>query len=174
MGKIAKITVNKPEATRGKTVSRTRKKEGFKTASSSVDQVLQLQRSIGNRAVQKLVKSGIIQKKLNISQPHSQVPRIQRQCTRAAGTAIFNLYASGIGSGHSYIRQGARIDFSNWDNKSHTITIVPYGIFTSRSVTINPGGRAIMWAARTSVERSGTILDNVPRGRSVHDITVCP
>jgi len=176
MGKIAKIIANKPEAKRNSTVFRVRKREGFKTVDSPVDQVLQLQRSIGNRAVQRLLKAGLIQKKLSISQPHSQVPRIQRQCTRAAGRAIFNLYASGIGSGHSYIRQEVQVDFYNRDNQSHTITIVPYGIFTSRSFVINPGGRVITRASRTSVDRSGTILDNVPRGRSgsVHDITVCP
>lgn len=143
---------------------RTQKPHISQSPNSPVDDILSLQRTIGNRAVQRLIRSDL----------NSQVPSIQRQCSRAAGRVLFNLYASGIGSGYSYIRQGAGVDFYNRDNKPHTITIVPHGIFTSRSFVINPGSRVITRASRTSVERHGTILDNVPRGRSVHDITVCP
>jgi len=63
MSKGTKITARKSEVKRDNTVSRVRKNETFKTVDSPVDQILHLQRTIGNQAVQRLFESGMIKAK---------------------------------------------------------------------------------------------------------------
>lgn len=138
-------------------VYHTQTRKSVEPIKASDNPTMYLQRTIGNQALQRMVHS-----------------RIQRQCTQAAGRILFNLYATGIGSGHSHIRQNSPVEFRNWDNISHTITIVPFGIFTTRQFVIRPNAKVITFTSQTTSETSGSILDNVPRGRSVHDITVCP
>lgn len=55
--------------------SNTQRSEFFPSTNSPVDQILHLQRTIGNRAVQRLIKSGAIQAKLTIGQPHDKYER---------------------------------------------------------------------------------------------------
>jgi|GEM_PF-6115761 len=66
MGNISRIEVKKHEANSQNFVSNTRKPCCSKTRSSPVDRVLFLQRTIGNQAVERLVKSGALQAKLKI------------------------------------------------------------------------------------------------------------
>ncbi len=72
MRKKAKVTTKTSEAKRDNTVSRTQKKEKVKTKATPVDQVLHLQRTIGNQAVQRLFKSGALQAKLKIGRPNDK------------------------------------------------------------------------------------------------------
>jgi hypothetical protein len=69
MSKTNKINAKKTEAKRDNTVSRTQKKERVKTKATPVDQILHLQRTIGNQAVQRLFKSGSLQAKIKIGKP---------------------------------------------------------------------------------------------------------
>ncbi len=70
MSETTKITAGKPEAKRDNEVSLVQKKERVKTkAVPAVDNILHLQHTIGNQAVQKLFKSGTIQPKLKIGKP---------------------------------------------------------------------------------------------------------
>ncbi|MCZ7356846.1 MAG: DUF4157 domain-containing protein [Candidatus Methanoperedens sp.] len=69
MGNISRIEVKKHEANSQNFVSKTRKPCCSKTRISPVDRVLFLQRTIGNQAVQKLMKSGVLQAKLRIGAP---------------------------------------------------------------------------------------------------------
>lgn len=73
-------------------------KTGFDSSISPADRILHLQRTAGNQAVQRLIKSSVLQAKLRISQPHDiyeqeadrvaeQVmrmpePKIQRKCSK--------------------------------------------------------------------------------------------
>ena len=57
------------EVKRENSASKTRKIESPQSMSSPVDQVMYLQRTIGNQAVQRLIKSGALQAKLKIGQP---------------------------------------------------------------------------------------------------------
>lgn len=68
MGNRYRIEVKKHEANNKNFVSKTTKPCCSKTRSSQVDKVLFLQRTIGNRAVQRLIKSGVLQAKLTIGQ----------------------------------------------------------------------------------------------------------
>ncbi len=69
MSERVKVTTKAPEAKKENAVSQTRKTEASQSMNSPVDRILFLQRTIGNRAVERLVKSGVIQTKLNIGQP---------------------------------------------------------------------------------------------------------
>ncbi len=69
MGNRFRIEVKKHEANSQNFVSKTRKPCCSKTRSSPVDRVLFLQRTIGNQAVQRLIKSGTLQAKLRIGVP---------------------------------------------------------------------------------------------------------
>jgi len=68
MGEQIKVTANKPLSTKENSASN-KQKTGFRSQSSDVDQILFLQRTIGNQAVQRLIKSGALQAKLRIGQP---------------------------------------------------------------------------------------------------------
>ena len=68
MGERIKVTANKPLSTKENSASN-KQKTGFRSQSSHVDQILFLQRTIGNQAVQRLIKSGALQAKLRIGQP---------------------------------------------------------------------------------------------------------
>lgn len=62
-------TAKKPEAK--KTCSNfSRQNTGFNSSGPTVDMILQLQKTAGNRAVQKLIKLGALQAKLRIGQPN--------------------------------------------------------------------------------------------------------
>jgi len=68
MGERIKVTANKPLSTKENSASN-KQKTGFQSQNSHVDQILFLQRTIGNQAVQRLIKSGALQAKLMIGQP---------------------------------------------------------------------------------------------------------
>ncbi len=70
MSERAKVIVKSPEAERGNSFSKTRKSDFSQSISSPVDQILFLQKTIGNQSVQRLFKSGYIQAKLKIGQPN--------------------------------------------------------------------------------------------------------
>ncbi len=53
-------------------VSHTRKALFFQSTNLPVDHILYLQRTIGNQAVQRMMKSGVIQAKLKIGQPNDK------------------------------------------------------------------------------------------------------
>jgi len=68
MGEAIKITAKKPVSTMENSASNKRK-TSFRSQSSHVDRILFLQRTIGNQAVQRMVRSGALQAKLRIGQP---------------------------------------------------------------------------------------------------------
>jgi Domain of unknown function (DUF4157)/Lysine-specific metallo-endopeptidase len=65
VGQIAKV----PEVKKSSSNSRVRKTERLQSMDTPVDRILFLQRTIGNQAVQRLIKSGALQAKLRIGQP---------------------------------------------------------------------------------------------------------
>ncbi len=72
MAESTKITAKAPEAKQANVVSQTRKPERSQSIESPVDRILHLQRTIGNQAVQQLMKSGVLQAKLRIGQPNDK------------------------------------------------------------------------------------------------------
>ncbi len=69
MNEQIRISAKKPEAKRASSFTRTPKTDASHSINSPIDQILHLQRTIGNQAVQRLFKSGVIQAKLKIGQP---------------------------------------------------------------------------------------------------------
>ncbi|MCE8427117.1 MAG: DUF4157 domain-containing protein [Candidatus Methanoperedens sp.] len=69
MAERAQLSVKKPEAKRDNKFSQTQKKGPSQSIISTVEQILFLQRTIGNQAVGRLLKSGVLQAKLKIGQP---------------------------------------------------------------------------------------------------------
>jgi len=66
----AKLVARTPEAKAFDSVCRACKPHFFHSVRSPIDQILHLQRTIGNQAVQGLFKSGVIRTKLKIGQPN--------------------------------------------------------------------------------------------------------
>jgi len=69
MGEKVQMAAKKPEVKRENQASYTRNADQSQSMGSPADQVLYLQRTIGNQAVQRLIKSGALQAKLRIGQP---------------------------------------------------------------------------------------------------------
>jgi hypothetical protein len=69
MGKTAKISAKRSGANEGKRYFVMRRKTSSKALDSPLGQILYLQRTIGNQAVQRLFKSGTLQAKLKIGKP---------------------------------------------------------------------------------------------------------
>ena len=84
MGERIKITAKKPLSTKENSVSN-KLKTGFQSLSSQVDKILFLQRTIGNQAVQRLIKSGALQAKLRIGQPGD---KYEQEADRVAGQVM--------------------------------------------------------------------------------------
>jgi len=72
MGEKVQVAAKKPEVKRENQASKSRNADQSQSMSSPVDQVLYLQRTIGNQAVQKLARSGALQAKLKIGQPRDK------------------------------------------------------------------------------------------------------
>ena len=69
MGESIRVMAKRPEAAKDKKASQTRRSDSVQPVNSPVDRILFLQRTIGNQAVQRLIKSGALQAKLRINQP---------------------------------------------------------------------------------------------------------
>lgn len=98
MGEISGIYASKYDAKREKSCHDVRKTKPAQVMISPADRVLSLQRTIGNQAVQRLIRSGGLQAKLTVSQPGDiyereadsvaervmkmQSTRIRRSCRR--------------------------------------------------------------------------------------------
>ncbi|MCK5013004.1 MAG: hypothetical protein KAS66_04225 [Candidatus Omnitrophica bacterium] len=75
----------KPEVKRENLASKSRNADQSQSMSSPADQVLYLQRTIGNQAVQRLIKSGALQAKLKIGQPGD---RYEQEADRVADAVM--------------------------------------------------------------------------------------
>ncbi|MBW2664140.1 MAG: DUF4157 domain-containing protein [Deltaproteobacteria bacterium] len=68
MGDRTQLVVKKPNAKKDNSVTKSRKTDYSQSKWSPADHVLYLQRTIGNKAVQRLINSGVLQAKLRIGQ----------------------------------------------------------------------------------------------------------
>ncbi|MBE0525221.1 MAG: DUF4157 domain-containing protein, partial [Methanosarcinales archaeon] len=84
MGERIKINANKSLSAKEKS-SPHKQKTGFRPQSSHVDRILFLQRTIGNQAVQRQLKSGTLQAKLTIGQPGD---KYEQEADRVADAVI--------------------------------------------------------------------------------------
>lgn len=69
MSERAKLAAKTPDAKRENSISQTKKTNSSQSKNSPSDNILSLQRTVGNQAVEKLLKSHVIQAKLTIGQP---------------------------------------------------------------------------------------------------------
>jgi hypothetical protein len=67
-----RTALTKTSETKGKFPSTKLKENLYQSMDSPVEQILSLQQTIGNQAVQRLLKSGTIQAKLKIGQPNDK------------------------------------------------------------------------------------------------------
>lgn len=63
------VTTVKMQEPKEKCPNSCRQKSDFHSSGSSAERILQLQRTVGNQAVQKLIKSGVLQTKFRVGQP---------------------------------------------------------------------------------------------------------
>lgn len=71
-----KMSTKTPGAKKENKISQTQKPASSHPTSSPIDQILSLQKTIGNRAVQKLFEFGHIQTKLKIGPPGDKFRRL--------------------------------------------------------------------------------------------------
>ncbi len=69
MSESVRESAKKSETVKENKTSQTRTSEYSQPVNFTVDRILFLQRTIGNQAVGRLIESGALQAKLNISQP---------------------------------------------------------------------------------------------------------
>ena len=69
MGEISRLYAKIPDVQKSNSVLRIQKTKSSQPIKSPADRILFLQRTIGNQAVQRLIKSGTLQAKLRIGQP---------------------------------------------------------------------------------------------------------
>ena len=69
MSEISRLYAKTPDVQKSNSVLRIQRKKSSQSIKSHADRILFLQRTIGNQAVQRLIKSGTLQAKLKIGQP---------------------------------------------------------------------------------------------------------
>jgi hypothetical protein len=69
MGERTKVTTKTPETNKNDSVSQAKNTNSYHSINSTIGQLLFLQRTVGNQAVERLLKSRVIQAKLTIGQP---------------------------------------------------------------------------------------------------------
>lgn len=86
MGEAVRASVKAPEIKKENPVSQVQKGNFYQQVSSPVEKILILQRTIGNQAVQRLMKSGALQAKLRIGAPgdiyEQEADRVAEQVMR--------------------------------------------------------------------------------------------
>lgn len=85
MSKTAKVMVKKPEIKNKHLAPQKQKPDPAQFTDPAIERVLFLQRTIGNHAVQRMMKSGVLQAKLNIGQPGD---KYEREADRIAEQVI--------------------------------------------------------------------------------------
>ena len=99
MVESVQIAAKTQKATRENSASKIKKIDSSQPVNpleSPVDQVLNPQRTIGNQAVQQLIRSGALQAKLRIKQPGD----IYEQEANQVANAIMRMPAPGVHSDH--------------------------------------------------------------------------
>src|SRR5450759_5985845 len=94
MSERVQAAAKKPEAKRENKVSQMQKIGPLQSISSPIDQILFLQRTIGNQAVGRLLKSGAFQAKLRLGQPgdiyEQEADRVAEQVIRMPEPQVSN------------------------------------------------------------------------------------
>ena len=90
MSESVRVSIKKPEAAKEDRTSQARKSNYSQPVNSSIEHILFLQRTIGNQAVGRLIKSGALQAKLRIGQPgdkyEQEADRVADQVMRMPGS----------------------------------------------------------------------------------------
>ena len=105
MGEKVQVAAKKPEVKRENLAYHIKNADQSQSMSSPVDQVLYLQRTIGNQAVQRLIKSGALQAKLKIGQPGD---KYEQEADRVAD-AVMRMPEEGISKGAPEIQRICRV-----------------------------------------------------------------
>ncbi len=103
-----KINIKAPERNLTHKVVQTKKDDSSQPVSSPADRILFLQRTVGNKALQRLFKSGMIQAKLKIGEPNDiyeqEADRVADQVMRMPDRAVGS-QQSAVSSGNERIQR---------------------------------------------------------------------
>jgi hypothetical protein len=97
------LTVKKPEVNKDNSDSRMRRTNHSRSVNLSVYRILFLQRTVGNRAVQRLLRSGILQAKLRIGQPPGDV--YEQEADRVADEVMRMAEPQAVSQEDAHIQQ---------------------------------------------------------------------
>ena len=128
MSEKVQAPTKKPESKRENNISQTKKTVPSQSISSPVEQILHLQRTIGNQAVGRLLKSGALQAKLMIGQPgdiyEREADRMAERVMKMPGSQVPNEKNVSTPAGNNSIRRrcpgckkGTRIGKEEEDEK---------------------------------------------------------
>ena len=81
MSKNTKLNINKSQENKERTIAHAKQKKFVKISNAPLNKILHLQRKIGNKTVQRLFKSGILQAKLKIGKPVNRVISMREKRT---------------------------------------------------------------------------------------------
>ena len=96
MGERVGQIVKPPEVKQSNSNSRVRRTERLQSMDTPVDRILYLQRTAGNQAVSRLMRSGALQVKLSIVQPGD---KYEQEADRVAD-AVMRMPEPGVHSAH--------------------------------------------------------------------------
>ena len=109
MNEKTRLTVKVPEAKKESHASnKTQKPDFSQSINSPIDQIMFLQRTIGNQAVGRLLKAGVLQAKLKISQPND----VYEQEADRAAEQVMRMPENITGSGQLSAVSGQKKDES--------------------------------------------------------------
>jgi hypothetical protein len=106
MGERVKVEAKKPEVKQGILSSQMRKSENSRSMNTGIDRILFLQRTAGNQAVQRLIKSRTLQAKLWIGQPGD---KYEQEADRVANTVMRMPEPQAVPGGSPHIQRACLI-----------------------------------------------------------------
>lgn len=102
MNERVRIQAKKPDAKRENRALQTRKTNLSQSINSPADRIMFLQRTIGNKAVQRLIKSGALQTKLRIGKPNDIY---EQEAERVADAVMQMPEPQAVSSGTPYVQR---------------------------------------------------------------------
>lgn len=125
--------------------------------------ILMLQRTIGNRAVGRL-----------ITQAPIHIQREPRECRMATLHSIVNINALGMPSGSTSIRGGGCLDINNYDQRMHHLQAGPPTILNPSEFLLFSGQTMTFTLPRVSNMKRGYVIDSPGPNQTRLEVIICP
>jgi hypothetical protein len=155
--KEARVAKQERDQEGDSSVSRKEKPDIAQSMNSPIDRILHLQTTIGNQAVQRLLKTGVIQAKMKIGQPND---RNEQEAEQASEQLILTSTPGGLEHGKGEDAMQAAPIAARAESLSARGPIHPvrHALFTSAPASIQ---RQSLWAKRSAKASVSSVRGNV-------------